>query len=75
MFFLNPLPEPIFRGPECRSSLKSAVLERFTIFQGSQNQPLERQIRDESQKTSNHNSITPQTISLKPWPGGMRVSD
>ena len=24
-------------------------------------------------KTSNHNPITPQTISLKPWPGGMRA--
>ena len=37
--FPNPLPEPIFRGTKRRSSLKSAIWERFSIFQGSKNDP------------------------------------
>ena len=39
MVFPEPLPETIFRGPKCRFSLKSPVLERFRIFRGSQNLP------------------------------------
>ena len=37
MILPNPLPEAIFRGPKCRPSLKSAVLDRFSIYLGSQN--------------------------------------
>ena len=39
MFFPGPLPESVFRGSECRSMLKSAILERFSDFRGSQNGP------------------------------------
>ena len=37
MFFPNRFPEVIFRGSKCPSILKSAILVRFSIFQGSQN--------------------------------------
>ena len=39
MFFPEPLPETVFRGPKCRSILKGSVLEPFSIFGGSPNRP------------------------------------
>ena len=50
MFFPNPLPETIFRGSKCPSMLTNTILDRFLIFLGSQNRPLNRQIWPENHK-------------------------
>ena len=39
MFFPNALPETIFRGAMCQPMLKSAILDRFSIFLGSKTDP------------------------------------
>ena len=37
MFFPSPIPEGIFRGSKCPSILKSTILERSAISQGTKN--------------------------------------
>jgi len=39
MFFSNPLPETIFGGSKRPSIRKSTFLDRFTIFEGPENDP------------------------------------
>ena len=40
--FPKPLPNSIFGGSKCPSSLENSFLDRFSIFKGSRNRPLGR---------------------------------
>ena len=52
MFFPNPLLEIIFRGSKCQPMRKNAILDRFSIFLGSQNRSLERHFLQKRLKRS-----------------------
>ena len=46
--FSEPLPKSILRVSKCQFIHKSAVLDRFSVFQGSQNRPLGLHFRPKS---------------------------
>ena len=72
MFFPNPLPEAIFGGSKCPSIRKSAFLDRFSIFRGSQNRPLAPQLRQQT-----GGALRPFIYQIDPlrpfWPQGVNL--